>query len=146
MLRDDMIEKRLFRSMTLIRPAVWRPIPDRCLRHIVLHSMECSLFSYCSLYVYDKRWMPVAASQCQSLPASAGHSHSIVNEPFFRFDINSLVIGICGNTMKNTMFRNSWFSPGMRVNLVSVITVLEFTMIHHPPLIDAVTARRARYD
>jgi len=34
------------------------------------------------------------------------YSHSIVNEPFFRLNINGLVIGICGNTMKNTMLRN----------------------------------------
>jgi len=44
--------------------------------------------------------IPVVASQCQTLPASAGHSHSIVNELFFRFNINGLIVGVCGNTMK----------------------------------------------
>jgi hypothetical protein len=76
--------------MTFIRWAVWRPVRDLCLRHIVLHSMECSMFSYCSLYVYDKGCMAVAASQYQSLPASAGHSHSIVNKHFLSFIFNSL--------------------------------------------------------
>ena len=35
------------------------------------------------------------------------YSHSIVNEPFFRLNFNGLIIGVCGNTMKNTMLRNS---------------------------------------
>ena len=34
-----------------------------------------------------------------------GHSHSIVNEPFLLFNINNLLVGACGNTMKNTMFK-----------------------------------------
>ena len=34
------------------------------------------------------------------------HSHSIVNEPFLRFTINGLLVGVGVNTMKNTMFRN----------------------------------------
>ena len=34
------------------------------------------------------------------------HPHSIVNEPFLRFIINDLLIGVGGNTMKNTMLRN----------------------------------------
>ena len=42
---DDLIEKRLFRSMTLIRWAVWRPVLDRDLRHITLLSMESLVFS-----------------------------------------------------------------------------------------------------
>ena len=29
-----------------------------------------------------------------------------VNEPFFQFNINGLLVGVGGNTMKNTMFRN----------------------------------------
>jgi hypothetical protein len=48
---DNLIEKSLFRSMTFLRLAVWRPVRDRGLRHIVLHSMEYSMFSYCSLSV-----------------------------------------------------------------------------------------------
>jgi len=48
--------------------------------------------------------MPAVASQCQILPASTGYSHSIVNEPFLRSKLNDLLVGICGNTMKNTMF------------------------------------------
>jgi hypothetical protein len=35
------------------------------------------------------------------------HSHSIVNKPFSRFNINCLLVGVEGNTMKNTMLRNS---------------------------------------
>ena len=49
---DDLIEKRLFRSVTLVRWAVWRPIRDRGLRHNVLHSMESNVlkkFSVCIL-------------------------------------------------------------------------------------------------
>jgi hypothetical protein len=34
---DDLIEKCLFRPMTLVRWAVWRSVRDRGLRHIVLH-------------------------------------------------------------------------------------------------------------
>jgi hypothetical protein len=52
--------------------------------------------------------MPVVASQCQSLPASTDHSHSIVNKPFFQFNINGLVVGAGSNTMKNTMLRKSF--------------------------------------
>ena len=37
---DDLIEKCLFRPVTLIRWAVWRPVRDRGLMHVVLHSME----------------------------------------------------------------------------------------------------------
>ena len=44
-LLDDLIEKRLFRSMTPIRWAVWRPGLDRDLRHISLLSMESLIFS-----------------------------------------------------------------------------------------------------
>jgi len=40
------------------------------------------------------------------LVTNSGHSHSIVNEPFFRLNINGLVIRVGGNTMKNTMLRN----------------------------------------
>jgi len=50
--------------------------------------------------------MPAVISRCRALPASAGYSHSIGNEPFFRFNINDLIVGVCGNTMKNTMLRN----------------------------------------
>ena len=46
------------------------------------------------------------ACRCQSLPVSAGHSHSIVNETFIPFNINVLTASVYGNTMKNTMFRN----------------------------------------
>jgi hypothetical protein len=41
------------------------------------------------------------------LPASAGHSHSIANEPLLRFDINGLLVGVGDNTMQNTMFKKS---------------------------------------
>jgi hypothetical protein len=40
------------------------------------------------------------------------YSHSIANEPFFRFNINGLIIGVCGNTMKNIMLRNFFKMPG----------------------------------
>ena len=33
------------------------------------------------------------------------HSHSIVNGQLLPFNINGLIIGVCDNTMKNTMFR-----------------------------------------
>jgi len=49
--------------------------------------------------------IPADASQCQTLPASAGHSHSIVNGQILPFNINGLIIGVSDNTMKNTMFR-----------------------------------------
>jgi hypothetical protein len=42
---DDLIEKRLFRPMALIRWAVWRPGLDRDLRNITLLSMESLMFS-----------------------------------------------------------------------------------------------------
>jgi hypothetical protein len=42
-----------------------------------------------------------------------GHSHSIVNEHFLAFNINDLIIGACGNTMKNTMFRICCYFPLM---------------------------------
>jgi hypothetical protein len=48
---DDVIEKRLLRSMTLIGWAVWRPLRDRCSRHIALPSLERPIFSQCSLSV-----------------------------------------------------------------------------------------------
>jgi hypothetical protein len=41
-----------------------------------------------------------------------GYSHSIVNEPFLHFNINGLVVGVCGNTMKNTMLRKSFKKLG----------------------------------
>jgi hypothetical protein len=41
------------------------------------------------------------------MPASASHSHSIVNKPFLRFYINGLLVGVRGNTMKNTMRKKS---------------------------------------
>ncbi|MGB5458261.1 MAG: hypothetical protein WBO18_20135, partial [Gammaproteobacteria bacterium] len=41
----------------------------------------------------------------------ACYSHSIVNEPFFRLNINGLVVGVGGNTMKNTMLRICCKSP-----------------------------------
>ena len=53
----------------------------------------------------DNEW--VQGSQCQILPGSTGHSHSIVNERFFIFIINGLVVGVGSNTMKNTMLRKS---------------------------------------
>jgi hypothetical protein len=59
-----------------------------------------------SLQILLRPFMPAVASQCQSLPVSAGHSHSIVNEPFFLFMINDLMVGACGNTTNNTMLRN----------------------------------------
>jgi hypothetical protein len=52
--------------------------------------------------------IPADASQYQTLPASAGHSHSMGNEPFSLFNINGLLVGYSENTMKNTMVRNSW--------------------------------------
>ena len=51
--------------------------------------------------------MPAVASQCQTLPASAGHSHSMINERALPSNINGLNVGADENTMKNTMFRNS---------------------------------------
>ena len=39
---------------------------------------------------------------------NSGHSHSIVNEPFLLFNINGLIVVLCGNTMKNTMLRKSF--------------------------------------
>jgi len=48
---DDLIEKRLFRPITLIRWAVWRSVRDRDLRHITLLSMESFMFFLCSLSV-----------------------------------------------------------------------------------------------
>jgi len=45
----------------------------------------------------------IVLNQCVK---NSSHSNSIVNEPFFRFDINGLSVSACGNTMKNTMFRN----------------------------------------
>jgi hypothetical protein len=42
---DNLIEKCLFRSMTFIGWALWRPIRDRDLRHITLLSMESLMFS-----------------------------------------------------------------------------------------------------
>ena len=49
--------------------------------------------------------MPVVASHCQTLPAGAGHSHSIVNEHEKSFIFNAVLMGCCVDTMKNTMFR-----------------------------------------
>jgi hypothetical protein len=51
--------------------------------------------------------MPVVASQCQSLPASAGHSHSIVNNPLKASTGWGYPVGTSVDTMKNTMFKNS---------------------------------------
>jgi len=39
--------------------------------------------------------------------ANSSYSRSIVNEPFLQFNINGLVVGSCGNAMKNTILRNS---------------------------------------
>jgi hypothetical protein len=41
-------------------------------------------------------------------PASAAHSHSIVNKPFFSFNIQWLIFLLIGNTMKNTMLSKSF--------------------------------------
>ncbi len=56
------------------------------------------MFSFC----IGKCWMP----------ALARHSHSIVNEPFLRFNINELLLGVGGNTMNNTMLKKSFQMPG----------------------------------
>ena len=53
-------------------------------------------------------------SQRQSQTWISPYSHSIVNEQFFRPDINCLAVGVCGNTMKNTMLRNRCQSQLMR--------------------------------
>jgi hypothetical protein len=42
------------------------------------------------------------------LRAAGGYSHSIVNDPFFRFKVNGLFIVVYGNTMQNTMLRKSF--------------------------------------
>jgi hypothetical protein len=47
--------------------------------------------------------IPAIASQCQTLPASAGHSHSIVNKPFFHIKSLTYFSGKQSNTMKNTI-------------------------------------------
>jgi hypothetical protein len=52
--------------------------------------------------------LPAVASQCQTLPVSADHSHSIVNEPFLSLTIQWLIFLQIGNTMKNTMLRKSF--------------------------------------
>jgi len=52
------------------------------------------------------------ATRYQPVPVVAGYSHSIVNEPFLRFNINGLLIGLGVNTMKNTMFKKSCQLPG----------------------------------
>jgi hypothetical protein len=49
---DNVIEQRLFRPVTFIRWAYWRSVRDRCLRHSMLHSVELSIFSQCSLCGY----------------------------------------------------------------------------------------------
>jgi hypothetical protein len=67
---DDLIEQRLFRSVTLIRWADWRSVRDRCLRHSALHSMELSMFSHCSLYGYmlfSTMWMSGAVKRYNNL-------------------------------------------------------------------------------
>ena len=38
-------------------------------------------------------------------------SHSIVNEPFLKFNIDGLLVGICSNTMKNCRSVNSRNGP-----------------------------------
>jgi len=52
--------------------------------------------------------LPAVASQYPSLPASAGHSHSIVNEHENSFIINAIFVGLCLDTMKNTMLKKCW--------------------------------------
>ena len=47
-------------------------------------------------------------ADCQTLPASAGHSHSVVNEPFISIDFQWLIFLLIDNTMKNTMLRKSF--------------------------------------
>jgi len=56
------------------------------------------------------------ASQYQSLPAYTGYSHSIVNEPFFRFSIYDLLVCSGGNTMKSTMLKKSFQILGKIAN------------------------------
>jgi hypothetical protein len=54
---------------------------------------------------YTINWIDlIVINQCVNIP---GHSHSIVNEPFLRFNINGLSVGVGDNTMKNTMLGNS---------------------------------------
>jgi hypothetical protein len=45
-------------------------------------------------------FVPADTSQCQILPASTSYSHSIVNKPFLRFNINGLLVNVDSNTMK----------------------------------------------
>ncbi len=52
--------------------------------------------------------MPAIASQCQSLPASTAHYHSIVSKQFLYFISNDYFFLLNGNTMKNTMRRKSF--------------------------------------
>ena len=40
---DNLIEKRLFRSMTFVRQAAWRTVRDRGLRHWATTSRNCAL-------------------------------------------------------------------------------------------------------
>ena len=64
--------------------------------------------------------MPDVASHYLSIPVNTSHSHSIVNEPFLRFNINDLIIDASENTMKNTMFRNSCVNIDQDQGQVSV--------------------------
>jgi hypothetical protein len=49
--------------------------------------------------------LPVDASHCQTLPASASHSHSIVNKPRKASNYTGFMTAVIIDTMKNTMFR-----------------------------------------
>ena len=47
---------------------------------------------------------------------NSSHSHTIVNEPFFRFNIYDLLVCSGGNTMKSTMLKKSFQILGKIAN------------------------------
>jgi len=104
---DDLIEKCLLGPVTLVATSI--PVPaGRPGRHVGHDPRPCdTVFLYslsCGCEILKNS--ACDARQCQQVPASTGYSHSIVDGLFLRFNIYGLVIGVGGNTMKNTKFRN----------------------------------------
>jgi len=55
---------------------------------------------------YIINWIDlIVINQCVKIP---GHSHSIINKPFFIFYFQWLIFVLNGNAMKNTMLRKSF--------------------------------------
>ena len=84
---------------------MWRVLDHECQEQLNTHGMV--LDRRTDIEHHNNMIYTMKKSACGCLPVpDLAYSHSIVNEPFLQFNINGLLVGVGGNTMKNTMLRN----------------------------------------